>query len=312
MNALVALAFGAGMLAPVNPCGFALLPAYLSTFLQPDTASDPSQPPMPLRSRLRIALINAAAMTAGFVLVVTAIGAALAGGLRQVIHLMPWLAALVGFALVLGGAVMLSGVRIPVRVPGIRAARAPAGSVWRLVTFGAGYALASASCTMAILLAVVTQAVTADTVPGIITVFAANAAGSALVLFALAVAAALAHTALSSALGRAARYLPRVSGALLAASGAYLLIYWLPHLDGSTPTQRSGLDRISATATTWISGHQTPVALTALVIIAAAVPAAASRRRTRQPDDCCTTEADCTDQPAPATADTAPARHHTP
>ncbi|WP_430522855.1 hypothetical protein [Mycolicibacterium poriferae] len=29
---LLALAFGAGMLAPVNPCGFAVLPAFLAYY----------------------------------------------------------------------------------------------------------------------------------------------------------------------------------------------------------------------------------------------------------------------------------------
>ena len=33
MNANLALAFSAGMVATVNPCGFAMLPAYLSYFL---------------------------------------------------------------------------------------------------------------------------------------------------------------------------------------------------------------------------------------------------------------------------------------
>ena len=33
MDARLALAFSAGMVATVNPCGFALLPAYLSYFL---------------------------------------------------------------------------------------------------------------------------------------------------------------------------------------------------------------------------------------------------------------------------------------
>ena len=30
MTALLALAFAAGMIAPVNPCGFALLPAWIA------------------------------------------------------------------------------------------------------------------------------------------------------------------------------------------------------------------------------------------------------------------------------------------
>ena len=33
MNAALALAFAAGMVATVNPCGFAMLPAYLSYFM---------------------------------------------------------------------------------------------------------------------------------------------------------------------------------------------------------------------------------------------------------------------------------------
>jgi len=33
IDAPLAFAFGAGMVATVNPCGFAMLPAYLSFFL---------------------------------------------------------------------------------------------------------------------------------------------------------------------------------------------------------------------------------------------------------------------------------------
>ena len=33
MTALLALAFAAGMIAPVNPCGFALLPAWIAQTL---------------------------------------------------------------------------------------------------------------------------------------------------------------------------------------------------------------------------------------------------------------------------------------
>ena len=45
MGADLALAFSAGMVATVNPCGFAMLPAYLSYFLgleEPSAAASPS------------------------------------------------------------------------------------------------------------------------------------------------------------------------------------------------------------------------------------------------------------------------------
>ena len=42
MNGLVAFAFGAGMLSTVNPCGFALLPAFLAYNLGSDNAPTPT------------------------------------------------------------------------------------------------------------------------------------------------------------------------------------------------------------------------------------------------------------------------------
>jgi len=61
-------------------------------------------------------------------------------------------------------------------------------------------------------------------------VFTAYAAGSALLLITLSLAATVAGHTLTTALQRLARYAGRIAGALLAASGIYLLTYWLPQL----------------------------------------------------------------------------------
>lgn len=45
MDAPLALAFTAGMVATVNPCGFAMLPAYLSYFLGLEATEDGSSEP---------------------------------------------------------------------------------------------------------------------------------------------------------------------------------------------------------------------------------------------------------------------------
>ena len=68
---LLALALGAGMLAAVNPCGFALLPAYLSLLVVGD------QPATRPRAVGR-ALALTAAMTSGFVVVFGVFGLAVA------------------------------------------------------------------------------------------------------------------------------------------------------------------------------------------------------------------------------------------
>lgn len=298
MTPLLALGFGAGLIAPVNPCGFALLPAYLATFLHDDAADTAAQ-------RLRSALRTGAAVAIGFAGTLTAIAAALAFGLRALVDVIPWLAAAVGIVLVLVGLAWMAGRGSKVRVPGLSSAagRLARGGRLRLFAFGSGYALASASCTLGILLAVVAQAVAAQTPVAAVTVFAAYAAGSTVLLLALAVAAATANTALSTAIGRVARHLPRIAGALLAASGIYLLAYWTPTLlsNGSTTPSDNPLTRLAAHTTAWINTHQTPVLTTALAVIAAGILAAITlrnrSRRRESPAECCATDrTDATDR----------------
>ena len=64
-----AFAFGAGMLATVNPCGFVMLPTYLLYFLGVEGGVASGQ-----RASLRRALFVSAAVTAGFFLVFLTIG----------------------------------------------------------------------------------------------------------------------------------------------------------------------------------------------------------------------------------------------
>lgn len=67
MSAAIAFAASAGMLAAFNPCGFALLPGYLTTFLGQQRTVGAS---------LRRALLVAAAVTTGFVAVFGVVGVA--------------------------------------------------------------------------------------------------------------------------------------------------------------------------------------------------------------------------------------------
>ncbi|MCA1695224.1 MAG: hypothetical protein LC749_11105 [Actinobacteria bacterium] len=205
MTGLLALAFGAGLLAPVNPCGFGLLPAVLTatTATRPGTGN----PVARLAAGLRAGL----ALTAGFTGTFTAIGLLLTVGVRSVITLVPWLAAALGAALALAGIAMLAGWHPAVRIATHQPNTHQATSTRRLVTFGAGYAIASASCTLAVLLAVITQAA-ATTWVGVLAVFTAYAAGSALLLVTLALFAATAATLLTPIMRGVARYASRLAG----------------------------------------------------------------------------------------------------
>ncbi|MDX5578534.1 cytochrome c biogenesis protein CcdA, partial [Streptomyces sp. ID01-9D] len=110
MNGLLALAFAAGMIAPVNPCGFALLPAWI-TYALGDTATSP------LPARLGRALRSGAALTIGFAGTLAAAGITVSAGARTLISAAPWLGLAVGVLLLLLGLAMLTGRSLTLRLP---------------------------------------------------------------------------------------------------------------------------------------------------------------------------------------------------
>ena len=177
---------------------------------------------------------------------------------------------------------MLAGWHPALRLTGRQPDPTKVTGTRRLVAFGSGYAVASASCTLAVLLAVVTQAA-ATTWIGVIAVFTAYAAGSALLLVSLALFAAGTATALARGLRAIAPYASRIAGALLALSGLYLLYYWLPPLLGGARPSDGGVSALSAHVSTWLSTHQLAVVLVAGLIVALTAAATALASRTRAP-----------------------------
>jgi cytochrome c-type biogenesis protein len=79
MNGLLTLAFTAGLLAPVNPCGFALLPAYLG-----HTATEQAE--QPVSRRLARALGIGAAVAVGFAATLSAAGLAISAGANLILR----------------------------------------------------------------------------------------------------------------------------------------------------------------------------------------------------------------------------------
>lgn len=232
----LAFAFGAGLLAPVNPCGFAMLPAYLGYYVgagnQPsgDRAHRGGGPPA---SPVVRGLATGGAVSAGFALVFVTAGLLVSAGLRPLMRYVPWAAVVVGTALAGLGLAMLAGRHLGLGSR-VRARLRPGwhGSFGGLVVFGAAYAVASLSCTLAILLAVVAQALATSNPMAMVLVFVAYAAGAATVLTALSLSLSVATGVVASGLRRVLPVAHRLAGALLVVSGAYLVAYWLPVLGG--------------------------------------------------------------------------------
>lgn len=239
----LALAFGAGLLATLNPCGFALLPAYVSYVVGQGTANGKATA---WGQALRGGLLGLP-LAAGFLLVFVVAGGVLAAGGRLLVHVFPWVAILVGLGLVaLGGWTLLSG-RVP-EIPGLGTLadavgrpRTPAArrtdtrveghgraddlrAAW---AFGLGYGLSSLGCTLPVFLLVVGSAVTARGAVGALLVLAAYAAGMLLVLLAVAMAASTLRDLLRQWVLPLLRWVQPVAALLVIAAGVYIVIYQL-------------------------------------------------------------------------------------
>ncbi|WP_238998438.1 cytochrome c biogenesis CcdA family protein [Nocardioides limicola] len=213
----MALAVGAGLLAAVNPCGFALLPAYLSLFVVGD------QP-----SRL-VAVARAmratAALTVGFSGVFLLFGLAIAPVASWVQGYLPAFTVVLGLVVAAAGAWVLAGRRLPAFTLGGRGGSGVPTRFWPMAGFGASYAIASLGCTIAPFLAVVVTAFRAGSTVDGVTLFLGYAAGMGVVVGAASLAVALARTGTLTRIRAAGAWLPRLGGAVLLVAGGYVAWY---------------------------------------------------------------------------------------
>jgi cytochrome c-type biogenesis protein len=211
-----------GMVATVNPCGFAMLPAYLSYFL--GLEGDDAEVP---RAGVAQALRVGAAVSAGFLAVFAVAGTLVELTSLPVYENMPWVSIVIGVALAVLGLAMLGGFEVNVALPRLdRGGRRR--TVGSMFVFGMSYAIASIGCTLPLFLGAVAGTISRESVADGLVVFALYGLGMTLVLLALTVAIALARTSIVRLLRRSQPYIGRVAGGLVALAGAYVAWYgWL-------------------------------------------------------------------------------------
>nr|WP_296074144.1 cytochrome c biogenesis CcdA family protein [uncultured Actinoplanes sp.] len=232
MSGALLLALTAGMLGAVNPCGFALLPAYLSVLVVDGR-------PRPVRR----ALVCSAALTAGFVLVFGVFGLVLTPIAGTLQPRLPWLTVVLGLGLAAVGLLLLAGRSLPVPGRGVRAPELT-GSAWSMVAFGAAYAIASLGCAIGPFLALVVSSVRAGSLLHGVALFVAYATGMGLVVALTAVAVALVRMSLIARLRRLLGVVPRAGGAVLLVCGLYVAWYGRYELRLAGDLRRSGTDPV--------------------------------------------------------------------
>lgn len=214
----LAFALAAGTLAAVNPCGFAMLPAYLSLFV---VGADKGVRPSMFASVGR-ALTATGSMTLGFVAVFGVFGLALTPVASTVQRWLPIVTVIIGVVLLFLGLMLLVGRTVTLRVPFLRLSEDPVASPVAMMLYGVSYAIASLGCTIGPFLVVTATTFRAgDTTAGV-AAYVAYAAGMGLVVGVLAIGAALMSQTAAGTLRRLMPYLTRLTGALLVVVGAYV------------------------------------------------------------------------------------------
>lgn len=220
----IAFAMAAGLVAALNPCGFALLPGYLALVVAGEGRAS--------RSRIAAvgrALAATAVMAAGFLVVFGSFALILAPFTAVIQQYLPIFTIVIGAALVLLGLWMLSGREVNVLMPKSRGG-APTARLGSMFGYGVAYAVASLSCTIGPFLAVTGSTFRTGSVLDGIVAYLAYAAGMTLLVGVLATAIALAAAPVTTWLRGATGYLTRIGGALLVVAGVYVSYYGLYEL----------------------------------------------------------------------------------
>ena len=271
MSAAVTLALFAGLVAAFNPCGFAMLPAYIGFFVGRDEDSN-----QPASVRVLRAIPVALAVSAGFIVVFGMVGFVI-GAINEswessVQEYSPYATVVIGPLLVALGIAMLFGFELTVRGPKLAVGGGDRG-LRSMFLFGVSYAVASISCTLpAFLGAVVTAGTREGTVTGIATVLAYGI-GMSLVLTSLTLAVALAREPIVRFMRSGMQYVNRASGALLVVIGAYVAWYGIFSLRvRNDPTAAAGpvdlVEGWSADVEGWIRDiGETRVAVALAVLV---------------------------------------------
>ena len=282
IDAPLALGFAAGMVAAFNPCGFALVPAYLSFFIGGETDAGAAHPLAPV-SR---ALVVGGAVTVGFVAVFGAAGVLATTFSLGVQRVAPWISIPIGLVLAALGVAIALGWKPVVALPRLAVGGRSRGLA-SMTLYGASYATVSLSCTLPVFLAaVVTTFQDASFLSGM-AVFVAYALGMGTVLTGMAVAMSLARGPLAHGPRRLVPLMTRLAGVLLAVAGAYVTWYavYEIRLEGDDAAAAAGpvvvVTRWSGQVSNWVNElgpGRIAAAVIALLLVSAATLVSIRRR----------------------------------
>lgn len=213
-TATLSLAIVAGVLATFNPCGFALLPAYMGMIAAANEGRSKSQA---LVGGLRFA----SGMTVGFVLLFGAFGLVFAPFASALSRYLSIVTIIVGISIAALGVWLLLGRKLG-KGAGLIKGWSPGESWASQVGYGLTFATVSLSCTLGPFLAVTGVSIRSSDFFGIVLTFVAFALGMGAAVGVIAVATALTGSQVSVWIRSKSDAISRITGSLVIFAGFYV------------------------------------------------------------------------------------------
>lgn len=217
-NLPIIFAFTAGMLASVNPCGFAMLPTFIGFYL----TGREGEVPQSRRIRLFRAVWLGVLVTVGFLAVFVVAGLLFSAGGRFLVQLAPWFGVIIGVLLVVIGITTLfgRGISLPIPIPRWQfQTRSPRS----MVLYGIAYALVSLGCTLPVFLSVFAGALASSGILAMGILFLVYSLGMGTVITGLAIATVVFEGVVTKQFRRFLPHVNVLSAIALILAGVYLV-----------------------------------------------------------------------------------------
>jgi cytochrome c biogenesis protein CcdA len=235
---LIGFAFSAGAVAFLNPCGFAMLPSYVSYFVESNTqqiiSASSSNSRLILVRRLTRGGLVGILVTAAFIATFGLAGIAISSLGIGIAKLLPWLAVSSGIVIIGVGVAKIFGRTIHINIPSPRGLLCTAKSgneggkkpsFLNFFLFGIGYSIASLSCTLPLFLLIVFQGLSAGGIKEGSIVFLTYALGMGIVMIAISLAISASNQTFVKWLKKLAPKMNLMTSIVLILAGSYLIYY---------------------------------------------------------------------------------------
>jgi len=223
-TALASLAFSAGLVSFVNPCGFALLPVYITYYFKNEGVEK-----ITLTKRIFTSLIFGLMVSLGFVTIFSLIGFIVSYIGRGLLRYVGWFDLAMGFLLIIIGFVYLFNLNSKINLNKLTnlgenlKSNKLKNKYLSFFLYGTGFAIASLGCTLPIFLLIVTSAIkTASLFSGII-IFLIYAAGMSFFMILFSVAVAFSKTIIEKTLKKWVPYIYKLGAVIVIIAGVYLI-----------------------------------------------------------------------------------------